>query len=85
MKLRPIVRRMLRMCPAAWYIFIRSVQLSAFLLLCAFVLLMECDGGIYDHYRLYMSAVALSEITQAILLIAVIASVCIEDVNCQQG
>ncbi len=81
MKLRPILRRMLRMCPEAWYIFIRSVQLAAFLLLCAFVLLMECDSGIYDNYRLYMSAVTLTEITQAILLIAVIASVCIEDVH----
>ncbi len=83
MKLRPILRRMLRMCPEAWYIFIRSVQLAAFLLLCAFVMLMECHG-IYDNYSLYMSAVTLTEITQAILLIAVIASVCIEDANCER-
>lgn len=79
MKFKLVVQRMLRMCSESWYIFIRAVQLSAFLLLCAFVLLLESGGSLFDHYTLYMTALSLTEITQAILLIAVIASVCIED------
>ena len=34
MKLRAIIVRMLGMCPMAWYIFKRSLQLSVFLMLC---------------------------------------------------
>lgn len=74
-----ILRRMLQMCPAAWYIFIRGIQLAALLMLCAFVLLLRCDGSFSDSYRLYMTAAALTETGQALLLIAVVASVCIED------
>ena len=33
MKLKPILRRMLGMCPLSWSIFIRSIQLSCVLLL----------------------------------------------------
>ena len=79
MKFRAIIVRMLGMCPLAWYIFKRSLQLSAFLMLCAFALLVEWGGSIMERYDLYMTAVSLMETTQAILLIGVIASVCIED------
>ena len=79
MKLRAIVRRMLNMCPEAWYIFRRCFQLSAFLMICAFALLVEWGGSIMERYELYMTAVSIMETTQAILLIGVIASVCIED------
>ena len=81
MKLRAITRRMLSMCPDAWYIFIRSIQLCCLLLLCAFALLVEWDGRMAENYALYMTAMSLTKITQALLLIAVIASVCIEDVH----
>ncbi len=80
MKIKPVVRRMLSMCPDAWYIFIRSIQLCC-LLLCAFILLLEWNGSMSEKYELYKTAMALSEICQALLLIAVIASVCIEDVQ----
>lgn len=79
MKLRAIIVRMLNMCPLAWYIFKRSLQLSVFLLLCALALLVEWGGSILERYDLYMTAAALTETTQAVLLIGVIASVCIED------
>lgn len=78
-KLKAILNRMLSMCPEAWYIFRRSLQLSAFLMLCAFALLVEWGGCMIEKYTLYMTATALMEICQALLLIAVIASVCIED------
>lgn len=80
MKLKAAVRRMLAMCPEAWYIFIRSLQLCAFLLLCAFALLAESErrGGCYE---LYMTAVSLTEAVQSLLLIAAILPVCIEDVR----
>ena len=81
MVLRDIVRRMLCMSDAAWYIFIRTLQLCAFLLLCAFVLMLECNGRLGRDYTLYMTAVSLNETSQCLLLIAVILSVIIEDIQ----
>ena len=81
MKLRMIIRRMLSMCPDAWYIFITSVKLTAFVLICAFVLLLSWDGNMAEGYCQYMTAMSLYEIGQALLLIGVIFSVCIEDVQ----
>ena len=63
MKLRAILRRMLSMCPEAWYIFKRCLQLSAFLMLCAFALLVEWGGSIMERYELYKTAVSLMETT----------------------
>ena len=82
MKLKKIISRMLCMCPEAWYIFIRTLQLTAVLLLCAFALLVNWNGSIVEQYSLYMTAASLMEIIQALLLIAVIFSVCIEDLKC---
>ena len=81
MKLIPILRRMLSMSPAAWYIFIRSVQLTGFLLLCAFVLLLGYNGSMLNGYSSYMTAVTLYETGQAVLLIGGLFSVLIEDVQ----
>ena len=72
---------MLNMCPDAWYIFIRTIQLCAFLLLVSFVMLIQCGGSMSGGYELYMTAISLNEITQSLLLIAIVASVCIEDVH----
>lgn len=79
MKLKLILRRMLCMCPDAWYIFLRTVQLCVVLLLFAFVLLVEWGGSMSEGYTLYMTAKALNETAQALLLIAVLFSVLIED------
>lgn len=81
MKLLSVIRRMLRMCPPAWYIFIRSVQLTGFLLLCAFALLLGYNGSMLNGYGSYMTAVTLYETGQAVLLIGGLFSVIIEDVQ----
>ena len=84
MKIKAVIQRMLRMCPEAWYILIRTLQLCTVLLLCSFALLLEWDGSMTEGYRLYKTALALNETSQALLLIAVILSVCIEDVSQRQ-
>lgn len=69
------------MCPDAWYIFLRTLQLCVVLLLFAFVLLVEWNGNMSESYSLYMTANALNETAQSLLLIAVLFSVLIEDVQ----
>ncbi len=81
MKLRKTVQRMLDMCPDAWYIFITSVKLTAFVLVCAFMLLLGWDGSMAEGYRQYMTAMSLYEIGEALLLVGVLFSVLIEDVQ----
>ena len=81
MKLIPILRRMLSMSPAAWYIFIRSVQLTGFLLLCSFILLIGWNENMLTGYAEYMTAMSLYETGQAVLLIGVLVSVIIEDIQ----
>jgi len=81
MKLRAVLRRMLSMSEMAWYIFIRSIQLSCFLLFCAFILMLKCGGSESGGYELYMTARSLYELPQALLLIAGIASACIDELQ----
>ena len=81
MKLRRTVRRMLDMKPDAWYIVLRSLQLSCVLLLCAFALLLEYNGDMLGKYPLYMTAQSLNESAQGILLVALILSVCMEELQ----
>ena len=81
MKLRRTVERMLAMKPGPWYLFIRSIQLCCVLLLCAAALLAECRGDLLGRYGLYALAQSLNETAQGILLIAVLASVCMEDLQ----
>ena len=81
MQLRRPVRRMLDMKPEAWYIFLRSLQLSCVLLLCAFALLLEYNGDMLGKYPLYMTAQSLNESAQGILLVALILSVCMEELQ----
>ena len=79
MRIKKTVRRMLCMCPDAWYIWISAVKLTAFVLLCAFVLLLDWNGSMAQGYRAYMTAMALYETGQALLLIGALFSVFIED------
>ena len=80
MKAKKTISRMLAMCPDAWYIFISSVKLTAFVLLCAFVLLLGWNGSMEeDGYRLYMTAMSLYETGQALLLIGALFSALIDD------
>ncbi len=73
MKIKKALLGMLNMRSEAWYIFIRSIQLCCMLLICSFALLLEW-GGCMVNYELYTTAMALNETSQAVLLIAVIAS-----------
>ena len=84
MKLCKTVRFMLRMCPDAWYIFICSVKLTAFLLLCAFVLLLVWNGNMAEGYRQYMTAMSLYETGQAVLLVGALFSALVEDVQAKR-
>ena len=79
MGFKKTVRRMLEMCPAAWYIFISSLKLTAFVLLGAFFLLLASGGSLAEGYTQYMTAMSLYEIGEALLLIGVLFSVFIED------
>ena len=79
MKIKSVINRMLAMCPEAWYLFIRSLQLSCVLLLAACMLLLKWDGDMLRNYPLYIIAQSLNESAQAILLIALLFSVLIED------
>lgn len=74
MKIKKALLGLLSMRDEAWYIFIRSIQLCCVLLLCAFALLLEWGGSLINNYDLYMTALSLNETSQALLLIAVIAS-----------
>ncbi len=81
MKLRKTVQRMLRMRPLAWYIFIRSLQLSCALLFGAILLLLRWDGDMQRYYTLYMTALALNETAQSVLLLGVLLPVVVEDLQ----
>lgn len=80
MKLKATLSRMLRMCPAAWRIWMASVRLTALVLLGAFVLLLGWGGSMWFGSRLYWTAMALYETGQSLLLVGALLSVCIEDV-----
>ena len=77
---RDIVRRMLCMSDAAWYIFIRSIQLSCVMLFCSFLLLLSCDGSLMQRAQ-YMTAIALYEGPQGLLLGGLILSVFAEELQ----
>ena len=79
MKIKMTIRRMLEMCPEAWYIFLSCVKLTAFLLLCAFLLLLDCGGSMAEGYTEYMTAMSLYETGQALLMLGALFSVLIED------
>lgn len=79
MVLRKILHRMLAMCREAWILFLGSVWLTVALLLGAVIALVCRDAGFGESHRLYMTAMALQETGQAVLLIGVIFSACLED------
>ena len=81
MKQRQTIRRMLAMKSDPWYLFLRSLQLCCVLLLCAFALLLEYNGDQLGKYPLYMTAQSLNESAQGILLVAIILSVCMEELQ----
>lgn len=77
---KKIILRMLRMCPAAWYIFRRGMQLCVILLFGCVVILAnnELFPDFHSAYKLYS---AMNETAQSVLLVSVLFSVLIEDVS----
>ncbi len=79
MKITLVVKRMLRMCPDAWYIFMRTLQLSCLLLFLSLVSLIGYKNT--GSHELFNMAVALYELPQSLLIISMIGSICIEDLQ----
>ena len=77
--LRRVFRRMLRMSPAAWRIFLRSLQLSCLFLLCALLLLLR--AGQADGYDFALRAAYFQEFSQVSLLLGAIVPVIVEDLQ----
>lgn len=71
-----IVNRMLGMCAPAWRLFLISLRLSCALLLCSLLLY----TGVLPEPGSSHLAAALYELPQAILLLGLLGSVCVEDV-----
>lgn len=74
-----VIRRMLHMCDAAWAIFIRTLQFSAFYLLCSFMLLLEYEAT--GRWELYRLALLMYEQPQAFLLLSMLFTPIVEDVQ----
>lgn len=79
MKIKLVVKRMLRMCPDAWYIFMRTLQLSCLLLFLSLVSLIGYENT--GSYELFNMAAALYELPQSLLIISMIGSICIEELQ----
>ena len=79
MKITLIVKRMLRMCPDAWYIFMRTLQLSCLLLFPSLVSLIGYENT--GSHELFNMAAALYELPQSLLIISMIGSICIEELQ----
>ncbi len=75
--LHKVLRRMLRMCPGAWSLLIRLLQLSCMLLFCALLLRCRCE----EDRALQFQAAALQECSQVSLLLAVLLPPCVEDLQ----
>ena len=77
--MKKIISRMLRMHPAAWFIFINSLRISCALLAVSVILFVICGGDYVLHYDTYYAALTLSETPPALLLLSTIASVSVEE------
>lgn len=81
--MRSTARRMLDaflgMHELSWWIFSRAMCLSCILLLCGFALLLEVDTITPQTLRLYRVAQSMTQLPQAVLLIAILGIACAED------
>lgn len=77
--MKKLICRMLCMCDRAYIVFKYSLILSAVMLFCALIVLLQAQGMTAHSYELHRAAAFLYETPAAILLVASIASVVIED------
>lgn len=73
------IRRILSMSDAAWEVVTRAMQLTCFMLFCAFVLLIDAGTYTAGNSYSYRLAYELALLPQAVLLLATIASAVIEE------
>ena len=81
LKLRSVINRMLSMCPTAWLVFKRCLQLCCVLMILSTVLLLDWGGDMLGKYHSYHMAFALYEASEAVFLIGVLVPVCLEDLQ----
>ena len=79
MKLKATIDRMLHMCPEAWRVFLRALQLGCCLLLCSVFLLYVWDADHTHGWHFLQLSASLQETAQLSLLAAVILPPCIEE------
>lgn len=79
MVIKRVFRRMLDMCEPAYEIFLKALILSCVLLFCSIMIFIYIGGVTANTYYLYLLAKELSQIPAALMFIAGIGSVCIEE------
>ena len=77
--MRKLIHRMSKMCDESYFIIKSSIILTLILLACCLLTLLFAGGFSDDTYELHRLAKELFTLPQAILIIAAIASVVIED------
>lgn len=76
---RRMLDAFLGMHELSWWILTRALCLSCVLLFCGFVLLLEVDTVTPETFHLYQIAQSMTQLPQAILLMAIIGIACAED------
>jgi len=81
--MRSTARRMLDtflgMHELSWWIITRALCLSCVLLFCGFTLLLNVGTVTLDNLRVYHIAQSMTQLPQAVLLIAILGVACAED------
>ncbi len=77
--LKKLIKRMAEMCDEAYFVIRSSVILTVVLLFCCLLLMLAAGRFSPDTYRLYRLAEELFRIPQAVLFVAAIGSVILEE------
>ncbi len=77
--MKKLIRRMARMCDEAFFVVKSSLILTALLLFCSLLLYLSAGRFAPDTYKIYRLAEELFRLPQAVLFIAAIGSVLLEE------
>ncbi len=77
--LRRLLKRMAEMCDEAYFVVRSSVVLTAVLLSCCLLIMLAAGRLSTDTYKLYRLAEEMFRIPQAVLFVAAIGSVILEE------
>jgi hypothetical protein len=81
MKLKRILSRALAMGETPWWILLSTLQLSCVLLFLAFVILVHISNNSTLNVDLLLTAQELTKLPAGLLLLAVLASAILEDIE----